>query len=324
MKATRLTVLLLIISYLLGYYEHVSAQDIPNMIRLDKTGVYIDKTEVTIRGWHEYVWYMYKTYGENSEQFLATKCDSAVFRNQYNHVFLYPYTQGLGMMEKHGFTSDDIRFMNEEYDKQPMVGLTYEQCLAFCRWRTEMHNKNHRQKVQFRLPTAEELHDALIHRKIRILFVGEDGEYISDSKTSSWGTFRCVATTICNQSIVGNWQYVKSTVSMAFDDHNRRLAFKDRNDIEPTRKGMTINGDGSMTMEAWNGKHHEHVMLFETYDLSWQQTNDSVFVKSPSGGSESWKIDQLTDGTLVYTVVKPFTCSLGAGTYTYTYTYRRK
>lgn len=323
MKTTRLTRFLLICSILLGYYGHASAQDISNMRRLDKNGIYIDQTEVTIRDWHAYVSYMYKTYGDNSEQFLATKCDSAVFRNQYNHVFLYPYTQGLGKMEKYSFTGDDIRFMNEEYDKHPMVGLTYGQCLAFCQWRAEMHNKNNRQKVQFRLPTTEELHDAFLHRKIRILFVGEDGEYTSDTKTSTCGTFRCVATIIRDQPIAGDWQYVKSTVSKAFDGTDHGWSFQDRNDIEPTRKGMTINGDGSMTMEAWNGNFQEHVMQFEIYNLYWQQAADSVFVKTPSGVSESWRIDQLTDSTLVYTVVKPFMSSLGAGTYTYTYTYRR-
>lgn len=189
----RLTGLLLISYILLGYSGQTVAQNIPNMIKLDKTGVYIDKTVVSIRGWHEYVWYMYKTYGADSEQFHSAKCDSAVFRNHYNHVFLYPYTQGIGKMEKYGFSSGDINFMNEEYDKHPMVGLSYEQCVAFCNWRTEMYNKVHKKKLQFRMPTSEELRKASGLRRVKMSDNG-NGEIASDATASELGTFRCVAT----------------------------------------------------------------------------------------------------------------------------------
>lgn len=67
LKTARLTGLLLISFILLGYSGRIVAQNVPNMIKLDKAGIYIDKTEVSIRGWNEYVWYMYKTYGVDSE-----------------------------------------------------------------------------------------------------------------------------------------------------------------------------------------------------------------------------------------------------------------
>ena len=47
-------------------------------------------------------------------------------------------------------------FDHPAYDDYPIVGVTHEQALRFCEWRTAFYNEHHDQKVRFRLPTLEE------------------------------------------------------------------------------------------------------------------------------------------------------------------------
>lgn len=84
---------------------------------------------------------------------------------------------------------------------------------------------------------------------------------------------------------------------------------------------MTINADGSMTMVARDIE--SSAMMFKSYDLTWvfSAETDSLKVISPSGGSETWRIDQLDGNTLGYVVDKPFESHIGSGILTYTYTY---
>ena len=124
--------------------------------------------------------------------------------------------------------------------------------------------------------------------------------------------------------LVGSWQYVKSAVAIRWDDPAPFHDSAAKDEEKSERKDMTINADGSMTMVARDIE--SSAMKFKSYDLTWvfSAETDSVKVMSPSGGSETWRIDQLDGNTLVYVVDKPFDSHIGSGILTYTYTYRRK
>ena len=133
--------------------------------------------------------------------------------------------------------------------------------------------------------------------------------------------------------LVGSWQYVKSAVAIHWDDPAPFHDSAAKDEEKPERKDMTINADRSMTMVARDieiGRVYRDgdscAMKFKSYDLTWvfSAETDSVKVMSPSGGSETWRIDQLDENTLVYIVDKPFESHIGSGILTYTYTYHRR
>ena len=133
--------------------------------------------------------------------------------------------------------------------------------------------------------------------------------------------------------LVGNWQYVKSTVAIHWDAPAPFHDSAAQDEEKSERKDMTINADGSMTMVVRDIESSRVyrvsdscAMKFKSYDLTWviSADTDSLKVISASGGSESWRIVQLSENTLVYVVDKPFESHIGSGILTYTYTYRRR
>lgn len=105
---------------------------------------------------------------------------------------------------------------------------------------------------------------------------------------------------------------------------------------QPTQDGTfryTFDGtDGTVLPDGHNPLPFVYrvsdscAMKFKSYDLTWviSADTDSLKVISASGGSESWRIVQLSENTLVYVVDKPFESHIGSGILTYTYTYRRR
>ena len=133
--------------------------------------------------------------------------------------------------------------------------------------------------------------------------------------------------------LVGSWQYVKSAVAIHWDNPAPFHDSAAQNEEKSERKDMTINADGSMTMVARDIESSRVyrvsdscAMKFKSYDLTWviSADTDSLKVISASGGSESWRIVQLSENTLVYVVDKHFESHIGSGILTYTYIYRRR
>lgn len=113
------------------------------------SGFYMDKTEVTIISWMEYMYWVEKNYGKDSEQHLASYPDTNVWNNPFReHYFSHP-----------------------AYSEYPIVGITWQQANAFCKWRSdrvmeqlllkkEMNPKlTIPSSVTYRLPTFKEWED---------------------------------------------------------------------------------------------------------------------------------------------------------------------
>ncbi|PCJ23802.1 MAG: hypothetical protein COA97_10800 [Flavobacteriales bacterium] len=116
------------------------------------SNLYFDKTEVTNFNWKEYVTWNLRTHGKESKQHKEALLDTMVWKSKlaYNEPFVKHY------------------YRHPAYNNYPVVGITYEQAVAFCKWRTDRVKELYKkQKIKnkkdifptnfkYRLPTKQE------------------------------------------------------------------------------------------------------------------------------------------------------------------------
>jgi Sulfatase-modifying factor enzyme 1 len=119
----------------------------PNCVWL-RNNIYIDKTEISNGNWLEYLNWLKVNHKE--EHYLKSLPDTLVWRHKYTH--------------NEPFVESYLR--HPAYFDYPIIGITYEQAVDFCKWRTDrvMENyvknrsklRNSFRSVKYRLPTKEE------------------------------------------------------------------------------------------------------------------------------------------------------------------------
>ena len=82
---------------------------------------FADETEVSNFSWCEYEFWVAEKYGFKSKEHLSVLPDTLVWRN--HNTYNEPYVQ--------------YYYRHPSYRNYPVVGISYEQALAFCKWRTE-------------------------------------------------------------------------------------------------------------------------------------------------------------------------------------------
>lgn len=118
----------------------------PGTIQINDT-LFADETEISNFSWMEYEYWTKAIYGANSKEHLATLPDTLIWRekNSYNEPYVKYYYRHVG------------------YRNYPVLGVSYEQAIAYCKWRTE-RVKTHlsikkdfkNQNFEYRLPTKAE------------------------------------------------------------------------------------------------------------------------------------------------------------------------
>jgi len=92
----------------------------PGTVQINDT-LFADEAEITNNAWQEYEFWTASIYGKNSKEHLATLPDTLVWRekNSYNEPYVQYY------------------YRHPAYKEYPIVGVSYEQAIAYCKWRTE-------------------------------------------------------------------------------------------------------------------------------------------------------------------------------------------
>lgn len=117
----------------------------PGTVQITET-LYADETEISNLSWLEFEFWTAVKYGKNSKEHLATLPDTLVWRDQlsFNEPYVLYY------------------YRHVAYKDYPVVGISYEQALAFCKWRTErvkeFYSLSYKKELHldYRLPTKQE------------------------------------------------------------------------------------------------------------------------------------------------------------------------
>lgn len=125
----------------------------PGTVQIEEN-FFFDQTEISNISWLEYLFWNKNKYGTDSEQYRAALPDTNVWGSITPFVKHY--------------------FRHPSYRNYPVVGISYDQAVAFCQWRSERVNEmiyirdnkltydrnaefeDVPQIWQYRLPTAEE------------------------------------------------------------------------------------------------------------------------------------------------------------------------
>ncbi len=90
-----------------------------------KSGLLVDKTEITNLNWKEYLSWIEKKHGEKSPEYQQALPDTLVWRE--NNGNSEPYVE--------------YYFRHPAYAAYPIVGISYNQALAYCKWRSDRVNE---------------------------------------------------------------------------------------------------------------------------------------------------------------------------------------
>ena len=120
---------------------------IPPGTLLIKDSLFMDKMEVSNRNWKEFI-------ESNMDEMFK---DSEVYKE------LIPDSSITIKLKNYGKIKMNEYFNDPHFDAYPVVGITYEQVLKFCEWRTKKVNQLMNQKknnpsikLEYRLPTIPE------------------------------------------------------------------------------------------------------------------------------------------------------------------------
>jgi formylglycine-generating enzyme required for sulfatase activity len=118
----------------------------PGTVKINDT-LFADDTEISNFSWLEYQLWICKKYGYSSKEYKSVLADTLVWRdkNSYNEPYVEYYLR------------------HPAYRNYPVVGISYEQALEYCKWRTERvkehlfaSKKYEALDFEYRLPTKDE------------------------------------------------------------------------------------------------------------------------------------------------------------------------
>jgi len=141
---------------------------LPGVVKLSET-LYLDKTEISNASWKEYVYDIEKKHGKTSSEYLEALPDTLVW--EQNISYSSPYVS--------------YYYRHPAYASYPVVGITWQQAVDYCSWRTEKvrayqlaSGKQEQAPLYFayRLP-AEDEYSAMLEDMAAVPnIIGEEGK----------------------------------------------------------------------------------------------------------------------------------------------------
>ena len=158
-----LKIALFLTALIIGCSATAFAKTPPGTVKIGQN-LYFDKTPVSIIAWQEYVFWTAKEYGKNSAEYASVLPDTAIFRATY------------------GFA-----FGNYQRDKEncPIVGVTAEQRVAYCEWRTKIVRQTQCGNVVYTPATDDDLAAARKSVKAKKIVFPENKEGYSEFSCKS-------------------------------------------------------------------------------------------------------------------------------------------
>ncbi|WP_417589661.1 SUMF1/EgtB/PvdO family nonheme iron enzyme [Owenweeksia hongkongensis] len=95
---------------------------------------FLDKTEITNIAWKEYLYDIKEQEGADSDEYKQALPDLAVWEMAYGENFT----------------------ASKAYDDYPLVGVSYQQAIAYCEWRSERVSEKEHRKIEYKLPSLKE------------------------------------------------------------------------------------------------------------------------------------------------------------------------
>lgn len=123
----------------------------PGTTRLTNSNLFIDKSEVLNEDWTEYLLYLGRESGKTSKAYINALPDSVIWN------VVYP--------------AAEITQFHTAFSHFPVVGISYEQAVGYCKWRSARVSEKYGKAVLYRLPTSKEWEQAA-------------GEFLEDGKFS--------------------------------------------------------------------------------------------------------------------------------------------
>lgn len=95
---------------------------------------FLDKTEITNIAWKEYLYDIKEQEGADSDEYKQALPDLAVWEMAYGENFAN----------------------SKSYDEHPLVGVSYQQAIAYCKWRSERVSEKEHREIEYKLPSLKE------------------------------------------------------------------------------------------------------------------------------------------------------------------------
>ncbi|MDR3273625.1 MAG: formylglycine-generating enzyme family protein [Flavobacteriaceae bacterium] len=149
-------------SYVKGQNEDpVSSQQDARKRRVSVDGFFMDEFEITNINWREYVAWLQGVYRHDPKKYLAALPDETVWREElaYNDPLVNTY------------------YTHVSYGYYPVVGVSWEQAMEYCTWRTDRINE--RILIDRKIIEFQDLET--VNANIQNAEEGEYGKYIFTS-----------------------------------------------------------------------------------------------------------------------------------------------
>ncbi len=111
-------IILIILISVFGINLKLEAQKIPPGTVEYSDNLFVDRYEIRNIDWREYMYWNLKKYGIDSEEYIAVLPDTLVWDNAMKSKYL----------------------RHPNYGNYPVVGISYHQAKAYCKWRTKVVN----------------------------------------------------------------------------------------------------------------------------------------------------------------------------------------